>query len=89
MFKSNRLGLILNLICTIGIVVVMNVTILISNFFPLIAIISLPLSFYFIYFAVQMIVSILTMRILPAKDEEKVDIRNSYIRSRKDVTDSL
>lgn len=89
MFKSNRLGLILNLICTIGIVVVMNVTILISKFFPLIAIISLPLSFYFIYFAVQMIVSILTMKILSAKDEEKVDLRDSYIRSRKDVTDSL
>ena len=89
MFKSNRLGLILNLICTIGIEVVMNVTILISKFFPLIAIISLPLSFYFIYFAIQIIVSILTMKILPAKDEEKVDLRDSYIRSRKDVTDSL
>ena len=89
MFKSNRLRLILNLICTIGIVVVMNVTILISKFFPLIAIISLPLSFYFIYFAVQMIVSILTMKILPAKDDEKVDLRGSYLRSRKDVTDSL
>lgn len=89
MFKSNRLGLIVNLICTIGIVVVMNVTILISKFFPLIAIISLPLSFYFIYFAVQMIVSILTMKISPAKDDEKVDLRDSYIRVRKDVTDSL
>ena len=89
MFKSNRLGLILNLICTIGIVVVMNVAILISKFFPLIVIFSLPLSFYFIYFAVQMIISILTMKILPAKDDEKVDLRDSYIRSRKDVTDSL
>ena len=89
MFKSNRLGLILNLICTIGIVVVMNVTILISKFFPMIVIFSLPLSFYFIYFAVQMIISILTMKILPAKDDEKVDLRDSYIRARKDVTDSL
>lgn len=89
MFTSNRQGLILNLIFTIGIVVVMNVTILISKFFPLIAIISLSLSYYFVYFAVQVIISILTMRILPAKDEEKVEIRNSYLRPRKDVTDSL
>ena len=89
MFKSNRLGLILNLICTIVIVVVMNVTILISKFFPLIAILSLPLSFYFIYFAVQMIVSILTMKFFREKNVEKVDLRDSYIRSRKDVTDSL
>lgn len=89
MFKSNRLGFILNLICMFGISVVIHVTILVSKFLPLIAIISLPLSFYFIYFAVQVIISCLTMKFFREKNVEKVDLSSTYLRARKDVTDSL
>lgn len=88
MFKYNRLGLIVNLIYAIGIVFVMNFTIFLSKFFPLIVIFSLPVGYYFVYFAVQVIISCLTMKIFPEKDEEKVDLRSSN-RARKDVTDSL
>lgn len=88
MFKSNRLGLIVNLIFTIGIVFIMHFTIFLSKFLSLIVIFSLPVGYYFVYFAVQLILSILTMKILPEKYEEKVDLRSSN-RTRKDVTDSL
>ena len=88
MFKYNRLGLIVNLICAIGIVFVMHFTIFLSKFLPLIAIFSLPVGYYFVYFAVQVIISCLTMRIFREKDEEKTDLRSSN-RTRKDVTDSL
>lgn len=88
MFKSNRLGLIANLIYSIGIVFVMNFTIFLSKFFPLIVIFSLPVGYYFVYFAVQVIISCLTMRLFPEKDDTNLDLRSSN-RPRKDVTDSL
>lgn len=89
MFKSNRLGFILNLICMFGISVVIHVTILVSKFLPLIVILSLPLSFYFVYFAWQLILSVFTMKILPEKNDDHIDLRDSDIRPRKDVTNSL
>lgn len=89
MFKYNRLGLFINLICMHGIALAMYITMLVSKFFPLIVIFSLPLSFYFCYFAVQAIISCPTMKFFREKNVEKVDLRDSYIRSRKDVTDSL
>lgn len=88
MFKYNRLGLIVNLIYTIGIVFVMNFTIFLSKFFPPIVIFSLPVGYYFVYFAVQVIISCLTMRLFPEKDDTILDLRSSN-RPRKDVTDSL
>lgn len=88
MFKYNRLGLIVNLICAIGIVFVMNFTIFLSKFFPLIVIFSLPVGYYFVYFAVQVVISCLTMKIFPEKNDTNLDLRSSN-RPRKDVTDSL
>lgn len=88
MFKYNQLGLIVNLICAIGIVFVMHFTIFLSKFFPPIVIFSLPVGYYFVYFAVQVIISCLTMKIFPEKDDTNLDLRSSN-RARKDVTDSL
>ena len=89
MFKSNRLGFMLNLIFMFGISVAMHITILVSKFLPMIVILSLPLSFYFVNFAWQLILSVFTMKILPEKNDDHIDLRDSDIRLRKDVTDSL
>ena len=89
MFKSNRLGVIVNFLLAIAVSAAQYLTLIISKVFIPIAILSLPLAYYFIYAMWQMILNFFQFRILPEKQRHDVDTRDMKIRPRKDVTDSL
>ena len=89
MFKSNRLGVIVNFLLAIAVSAAQYLTLIISKVFIPIVILSLPLAYYFIYAMCQMILNFFQFRILPEKQRRSVDIRGMKIRPRKDVTDSL
>lgn len=89
MFKSNRLGVIVNFLLAIAVSAAQYLTLIISKVFIPIVILSLPLAYYFIYAMWQMILNFFQFRISPEKQRHDVDTRDMKIRPRKDVTDSL
>lgn len=89
MLKSNRLGVIVNLLLAIAVSALQYLTLIISKFFIPIVILSLPLAYYFVYAMWQMVLDFFQFRILPDKQSYSVDTRNMRIKSRKDVTNSL
>ena len=64
-------------------------TLIISEVFIPIVILSLPLAYCFVYAMWQMILNFFQFRILPEKQRHSIDTRGMKIGPRKDVTDSL
>lgn len=89
MLKSNRLGVIVNLLLAVAVSVAQYLTLIISKVFIPIVILSLPLAYYFIYAMWQMILNFFQFRILREKQRHDIDTSNMKLRPRKDVTDSL
>lgn len=89
MFKSNRLGVIVNFLLAIAVSAAQYLTLIISKVFIPIIILSLPLAYYFIYAMWQMILNFFQFRILPEKQRHDLDTRDMKLRPSKDVTDSL
>ena len=89
MFKSNRLGVIVNFLLAIAASALQYLTLIISKFFIPIVILSLPLAYYFIYAMWQIVLNFFQFRILLEKHRNDVDTSNMKLRPRKDVTDSL
>ena len=89
MFKSNRLGVIVNFLLAIAVSAAQYLTLIISKVFIPIVILSLPLAYYFVYAMFQMILNFFQFRILPERQRHNMDTRGMKIRPRKDVTNSL
>jgi len=89
MFKSNRLGVIVNFLLAIAVSAVQYLTLIVSKVFIPIVILSLPLAYYFAYAMLQMTLNFFQFRILPEKQRHNMDTRGMKIRPRKDVTNSL
>ena len=95
MFKSNRLGVIANLCLAFLASVAASFSLYtyklfpIPVLFPIVAIFSLVIVWYFVYFIWQFILNLFEFRILPEKQRHCVDTSNMSLRPRKDVTDSF
>ena len=89
MFKSNRLGVIVNFLLAIAVSAAQYLTLIISKVFIPIVILSLPLAYYFVYAMLQMTLNFFQFRILPEKQRHNIDTSNMKLRPRKDVADSL
>ena len=95
MFKSNRLGVLANLCLAFLISLAASASLHLYKLFPIpilfpdLAIFSLGIVWYFVYFCWQLILNLFEFRIFPEKKRQSVDMKDLKIRPRKDVTDSL